>query len=292
MRVLLFLAVNFGIMLVLSIAARLLGFDAYFAGGNMMSLLGFCAVMGFGGSFISLALSKWMAKRSMGVQIIEQPRNETEQWLVETVARQAKQAGIEMPEVGYFMSPEPNAFATGMSKHSSLIAVSSGLMDHMSRDEVEAVLGHEVAHAANGDMVTMGLLQGVLNTFVYFFARIIGSVVDNAMRSSDEEDTGPGMGYFIITMIAEVILGFVASMISAWFSRRREFRADEGGATLAGREKMISALQALQRASEPAHMPGEMAAFGIRGGAGGLMQQLFSTHPPLEDRIAALQNGR
>jgi len=293
-RIVLFLATNLAVLLVLGVVARLLGLDQWFVGGSggdgLGGLLAFAALFGFGGSFISLAMSKWIAKRSMGVQIIERPRNETEHWLLETVRRQAEQAGIGMPEVGLFNSAQPNAFATGMKKNDALVAVSSGLLQHMSRDEVEAVLGHEVAHVANGDMVTMGLIQGVLNTFVIFFARLVGMLVDNMLRSDDEEGGGFGMGYFISSLIAEIAFGILASFVAAWFSRQREFRADAGGAVLAGRGKMVAALQALQRVQNPQGLPDQMAAFGILGGHGSLLQKLASTHPPLEQRIAALQS--
>lgn len=295
-RIVLFLATNLAVLVVLSITAKLLGLDQFFAGGGgngLGGLLLFAALFGFGGSFISLAISKWMAKKSMGVQIIEQPRNADEHWLLETVRNQAQQAGIGMPEVGIFHSPQPNAFATGMKKNDALVAVSTGLLQHMNRDEVEAVLGHEVAHVANGDMVTMGLIQGVLNTFVIFFARIVAMLVDNVMRGDDEEGEGLGFfGYMAVSIVAEIIFGILASFIAAWFSRQREFRADAGGAALAGREKMASALRALQRVQNPDGLPDQMAAFGILGGHGSLLQKLASTHPPLEERIAALESGK
>jgi heat shock protein HtpX len=226
----------------------------------------------------------------MGVQIIEEPANETQRWLVETVRRQAEAAGIGMPEVGWFDSPDPNAFATGWNRNNALVAVSTGLMEHMDRDEVEAVLGHEVSHVANGDMVTLALIQGVVNTFVVFLARIIGMFVDSLLRRG-EESSGPGIGYFVTSIIAELVLGVLASVIVMWFSRRREFRADAGGAQLAGRRKMIDALRALQRAQEPQGLPSEQfAAFGIAGGLG-RFGKLFMTHPPLEERIAALERA-
>jgi heat shock protein HtpX len=244
------------------------------------------AVIGFGGSFISLAMSKMMAKRGMGVQVIESPRSSTEQWLVATVKRQAQQAGIDMPEVGVFDAPEPNAFATGMRRNHALVAVSTGLLQNMDQDEVEAVLGHEVSHVANGDMVTMGLLQGVVNTFVIFLSRIIGHVVDRVVFKTER---GYGPAYFITSIVAQIFLSILASMIVMWFSRRREFRADAGGADLAGRQKMISALQRLGGVKEPHDLQGEFAAFGIAGGIGHGLKQLFLSHPPLEQRIAALQ---
>jgi len=244
-------------------------------------------VIGFGGSFISLAMSKWIAKRSMGVRVIEQPANDTEHWLVETVRRQAAAVNISMPEVGIFNSPQPNAFATGMRRNSSLVAVSGGLLNSMSRGEVEAVLGHEVAHVANGDMITMGLLQGVVNTFVVFLSRIIGHLIDRLVFKTER---GYGPGYFMVVIISQILLSMLASIIVMWFSRRREFRADEGGAQLAGRQKMIAALRALQRVSEPQDLPGEMATFGISGRKLGGIRKLFMSHPPLEERIAALES--
>jgi heat shock protein HtpX len=231
-----------------------------------------------------------MAKHSMGVQIIEEPANETQRWLVETVRRQAETAGIGMPEVGWFDSPDPNAFATGWNRNNALVAVSTGLLEHMDRGEVEAVLAHEVSHVANGDMVTLTLIQGVVNTFVVFIARIIGMFVDSLLRRG-EESSGPGIGYFVTSIIAELVLGVLASVIVMWFSRQREFRADAGGARLAGRQQMIDALRALQRAHDPQSLPSEQfAAFGISGGMG-RFGKLFMTHPPLEERIAALERA-
>ena len=290
-RVGLFLATNFAILMVLGVSMQLLGIDAYLADGglNLTGLLFMSAVIGFAGSFISLAMSKSMAKRSMGVRIIEQPRSAEERWLVETVQRQARQAGIGMPEVGVFDSPQPNAFATGMKRNAALVAVSTGLLRHMRPDEVEAVLGHEISHVANGDMVTMGLLQGVLNTFVIFFSRIIGHLIDRVIFKVER---GYGPGYWIGSIFAQVILGILASIIAAWFSRRREYRADAGGADLAGREKMIAALQRLQMGRETEDLPGQLAAFGIAGGIGQGLAKLLASHPPLEVRIAALQQGR
>ena len=290
-RVGLFLATNFAILMVLGVSMQLLGIDAYLADGglNLSGLLFMSAVIGFAGSFISLAMSKSMAKRSMGVQVIEQPRSAEERWLVETVRRQAQQAGIGMPEVGVFDSPQPNAFATGMNRNAALVAVSTGLLHHMRPDEVEAVLGHEVSHVANGDMVTMGLLQGVLNTFVIFFSRIIGMLIDRVVFKIER---GYGPGYWIGSIFAQVILGILASIIAAWFSRRREYRADAGGAALASREKMIAALQRLQMGRETEDLPGQLAAFGIAGGIGQGLAKLMASHPPLEVRIAALQRGR
>ena len=286
-RILLFLGTNMAIVLVLSITMKLLGVEPYLNanGLNLNSLLIFAAVMGFGGSFISLAISKWSAKRAMGVQVIEKPSNPTEAWLVDTVRKYATQSGIKMPEVGIFDTPEVNAFATGMSRNSSLIAVSSGLLQQMSRQEAEAVIGHEVAHAANGDMVTMALIQGVVNTFVMFLSRVVGHLVDKIVFKTER---GHGPAYFVTMIIAEMVLGILASIIVMWFSRRREFRADRGGAGLAGRQNMIGALQRLE-AMHPQPLPDKLAAFGIAGGVGGGIKRLFMTHPPLAERIAALK---
>jgi heat shock protein HtpX len=291
MRILLFIATNIAVMIVISILFNLLGLSGYVTaqGLDLGSLLMMSAVIGVTGSVISLAMSKTMAKSSMGVQVIDQPQNQTEKWLYDVVSKQAQQAGIGMPEVGIFQAPVANAFATGMNRNSALVAVSTGLLQSMTPDEVEAVVGHEVSHVANGDMVTMALMQGVLNTFVYFFATIIGYVVDRALSGNDER-SGVGMGYYLAQMVAQIALGFLASIIVCWFSRRREFRADAGGASLAGREKMIGALRALQRGHEAEELPGQFAAFGINGGGG--IQKLFMTHPPLEERIAALQHNR
>ena len=291
-RIGLFLAANFGVLAVLSVSSRVLGVDAWLAemgmAGQINGLLIMALIMGFGGSFISLAMSKWMAKKSMGVQIIEHPGNSSEQWLVDTVARQAEKAGIGMPEVGVFQSPQPNAFATGMNKNEALVAVSTGLLQSMTQKEVEAVLGHEVSHVANGDMITMGLLQGVLNTFVILFSRIIGMVIDRAVFKIER---GIGPGYWIGSILAEVVLGILAAIIAKWFSRRREYRADSGGAELAGKENMIAALRRLQSAHEPQDLPGELAAFGISGGVPSGLKKLLMSHPPLEQRIAALENS-
>ncbi len=289
-RVLLFFATNFAILLVLSASFRLLGVDRWLAanGLNMTALLLFAAVIGFGGSFISLAFSKQMAKMSTGARVVEQPRNGVEQWLLETVRQFAKRAGIGMPEVAIYESPDMNAFATGMNRDAALVAVSTGLLQGMSRDEVEGVLAHEISHVANGDMVTLSLIQGVVNTFVIFLARVIGSLVDSFLRR-DSESHGPGIGYFVVSMLAEVVLGVLASIIVMWFSRLREFRADAGGAQLAGRERMVAALQRLQQSQIPGQLPNEMAAFGIRGG--GTLSRLFMSHPPLEERIRVLLQG-
>ncbi|MGZ8185392.1 MAG: protease HtpX [Methylococcaceae bacterium] len=287
MRILLFLATNAAIMVVITVVFNLLGLkgvlDAQGIDLNLNALLVMSGVIGMTGSFISLTMSKWSAKNAMGVHVIEQPQNRTEQWLVDIVARQAQQAGIGMPEVGIFQALEANAFATGMNRNSALVAVSTGLLQNMDADEVEAVVGHEITHVANGDMVTMALMQGVVNTFVYFFATIIGHVVDRVVFKTER---GYGPAYYITQMVAQIALGILASMLVMWFSRRREFRADAGGARLAGREKMIAALRALQRGHDAQDLPGQLAAFGINGGG---MSRLFMSHPPLEERIAALQ---
>jgi heat shock protein HtpX len=285
-RIGLFLLTNLAIMLVLSVVASLLGGDRFLTqnGLNLTSLLIFSAVFGMGGSFISLAMSKWMAKRSTGAVVIEQPKSAAEAWLLATVERQARAAGIGMPEVAVYDAPEINAFATGMSKNSALVAVSTGLLRSMSQDETEAVLGHEIAHVANGDMVTLTLIQGVLNTFVIFLSKVIGYAVDSALKRSDDR-SGPGIGYYVTSMVMQVVLGFAASIVVAWFSRRREFAADAGGAHLAGKRKMIAALAKLKAQHEPSSLPQGMQAMGIAGG----VKSLFMTHPPLEDRIARLQ---
>ena len=286
-RIFLFLATNMAIVLVLSVTMRLLGVEPYLNanGLNLGSLLIFAAVMGFGGSFISLAISKWSAKRAMGVQVIEAPSTSTEFWLVETVRKYSAEAGIKMPEVGIFDTPEVNAFATGMTKNSSLVAVSSGLLRQMSKSEAEAVIGHEIAHIANGDMVTLALIQGVVNTFVMFLSRVIGHVVDRVVFKTEN---GHGPAFFITMIVAELVLGVLASIIVMYFSRQREFRADRGGAGLAGRSNMIAALQRLN-SLHPAPLPEKLAAFGISGGGAGGIKRLFMTHPPLEERIEALR---
>jgi len=290
MRIFLFLATNAAILVVVSIIFNVLGLsstlDAQGIDLNLNALLVMSAIIGMTGSVISLAMSKWSAKNAMGVHVIERPQNQTEQWLIDIVDRQAAQAGIGMPEVGIFQTPEANAFATGMSRNSALVAVSTGLLQNMNADEVEAVVGHEISHVANGDMVTMALMQGVVNTFVYFFATIIGHVVDRVVFKTER---GYGPAYYITQMAAQIVLGILASMLVMWFSRYREFKADAGGANLAGREKMIGALRALQRGHEAEDLPGQLAAFGINGGG---MSKLFMSHPPLEERIAALQNNR
>ncbi len=289
-RIALFLATNLAIVLVLSVTMRLLGVEPYLNanGLNLTSLLIFAAVMGFGGSFISLAISKWSVKKSMGVHVIDAPSNSTEVWLMETIRKYSAEAGIKMPEVGIFDSPEVNAFATGMSKNSSLIAVSTGLLQQMTRKEAEAVLGHEVSHAANGDMVTLALIQGVVNTFVMFLSRVIGHLVDKVVFKTER---GHGPAFFVTMIVAELVLGVLASIIVMWFSRQREFRADRGGASLAGRQNMIAALERLN-AMHPQPLPDKMAAFGIAGGGGSGIKRLFMTHPPLAERIAALKTAQ
>ena len=286
-RVLLFLLTNFAILLVASATLRLLGVEPWLdqRGINFNSLLIFGAVLGFGGAFVSLAISKWMAKRMMGVKVIGEPRNEPEAWLIETVRRQAEAAGIGMPEVGTFDAPTPNAFATGARRDKALVAVSTGLLQRMSRPEVEAVLGHEVSHVANGDMVTLTLIQGVVNTFVFVASRLIGNIVDKVVFRNER---GHGPAFWITTMVAELVLAFLATMIVMWFSRQREFRADGGGARLAGRQNMIRALETLGRGHAEA-LPDRMAAFGISGGMGQGLKKLFMSHPPIEERIAALR---
>lgn len=286
-RIVLFLATNLAIVLVLSFTMRILGVEPYLTanGLNLGSLLIFAAVMGFGGSFISLAISKWMAKKSMGVRVIETPSNSTEFWLMETIRKYSADAGIGMPEVGIYDAPDVNAFATGMTRNSSLVAVSSGLLRQMTREEAEAVLGHEIAHVANGDMVTLALIQGVVNTFVMFLSRVIGHTVDRVVFKNEE---GHGPAFFVTMIVAELVLGILASIIVMWFSRRREFRADRGGASLAGRGAMIAALERLG-SLHPQPLPDKMAAFGIAGGTPQGWKRLFMTHPPLEARIAALR---
>lgn len=287
-RIVLFLVTNFAVVLLLSMTARILGVDRWLTsnGLNLGGLLVFASLFGFGGAFISLAMSKWMAKRSTGAVVIDNPRDPTERWLVETVRRQAEKAGIGMPEVAIYDAPEINAFATGMNRNAALVAVSTGLLRGMTRDEAEAVLGHEISHVANGDMITLSLIQGVVNTFVIFLSRVVGYVVDRVILKNER---GGGVGFFVASMIAEVVLGLLASVIVMWFSRLREFRADAGGASLAGREKMIAALERLKAAHEPSSLPQGMQAFGIASGGGGGLRALLLTHPPLEQRIAALR---
>lgn len=293
-RILLFVATNFAVLLVISLVFKLLGFQGLLqANGvdlNLGAVLVWAGLIGFSGSIISLLMSKGMAKRSMGVQVITHPSTPFEQWLYSVVKRQSQAAGIGMPEVGIFDSPDPNAFATGWNRNAALVAVSTGLLQQMNRDEVEAVVGHEISHVANGDMVTLTLIQGVVNTFVVFLSTIIGHIVDRVIFKNEE---GHGIAYFVSSMIAQVLLSVLATMIVMAFSRYREFRADAGGADLTSRRQMASALRALQRVHEPQDLPaGEFAAFGISGGMGDGLKKLFMSHPPLEERIAALEAGR
>ena len=289
-RIALFLITNLAILVVLSIVLSLLGVDSLLAENgvdlDLQALLIFSAVIGMTGSFISLAMSKWSAKRMTGAQVITQPQNKTQQWLLTTVERQASQAGIKMPEVAIYPSPDVNAFATGMSRNNALVAVSSGLIESMKMDEAEAVLAHEVSHVANGDMVTLALIQGVVNTFVIFASRVVGHIVDRVILKNDR---GHGIGFFVSSMIAQIVFGILASAIVMYFSRVREFKADAGAAKLAGSEKMVAALQRLQRIHQPSRLPEQMAAFGINGGLGDGIKKLFMSHPPLEERIAALR---
>jgi len=293
MRVGLLVLTNLAVMVVLFISMNIIGalFGIDMSAGSMGGIITMALILGFGGSFVSLFMSKWMAKRSMGVQIIEHPNTQQERWLFETVRRQAEKAGIGMPEVGIFHSPDPNAFATGAKRNDALVAVSTGLLDHMTPDEVEAVLGHEIGHVANGDMVTQTLLQGVLNTFVIIFARLIGLAIDSFLRRGESEG-GVGIGYYVGSIVADILLGILATAIVMWFSRWREYRADIAGADLAGREKMIAALRRLKQGHSGEDLQGELAAFGIAGGLGSGLKKFFTTHPPLEDRIAALQEKR
>ncbi|NRA25100.1 MAG: protease HtpX [Oleispira sp.] len=290
MRIVLFLVTNLAVIAVASITLSLLGVGRYLEAGNnlnLTNLLAFCLIFGMAGSFVSLLISKWMAKRSMGVQVIDQPQNASEQWLYSTVQELADKAGIGMPEVGIFNSAAPNAFATGWNKNNALVAVSTGLLQRMNKDEVKAVLGHEIGHVANGDMVTLALIQGVVNAFVMFFARIIGNFVDKAVFKNED---GPGIAFYITTFISEMILGILASTIVAWFSRRREFRADEAGAALTSNAAMASALMRLKESyDQPSELSGELVAFGI--GGEGKLSALFASHPPLDERIAALKNA-
>jgi heat shock protein HtpX len=288
-RIVLLVLTNLLVVVVLGIVASVLGVNQFLTGSglDLGLLLGYALVIGFGGAFISLLISKPLAKWSSGVRLIEQPQNADEAWIVQTVQTLAQRAGIGMPEVGIF-DGEPNAFATGAFRDSALVAVSTGLLQGMTRDEVEAVLGHEVAHIANGDMVTMTLIQGVMNTFVVFLSRVIGYAVDSFLRKNDEQRSGPGIGYYVTTIALDIVLGFAAAMVVAWFSRQREFRADAGAAQLMGnRQPMINALARLGGMT-PGELPKSVAAFGIAGGIG----QLFSTHPPIEERIAALRDAR
>jgi len=289
MRIFLFLATNLAVIAVASVTLSLLGVGSYLERSgnnlNMQNLMVFCLVFGMAGSIVSLLISKWMAKKSMGVQIINQPQNAGEQWIVSTVKELADKAGIGMPEVGIFHSDAPNAFATGWNKNNALVAVSTGLLQRMDKEQVKAVLGHEIGHVANGDMVTLALIQGVVNAFVMFFARIIGNFVDRAVFKNED---GPGIAFYITTFIAEIVLGILASTIVAWFSRRREYRADQAGAELVSPAAMASALAALKQTyDQPSDLQGELVAFGIRGE--GKLSALFASHPPLDDRINALK---
>ncbi|MFW6094186.1 MAG: protease HtpX [Pseudomonadota bacterium] len=293
MRILLFLGTNLAIIVVASITFRLLGFESILQDNgvnlDLTALLVFCALIGFGGSLVSLLISKKIAKWSTRAQVIEQPGNDAERWLLSTVARLAAKAGIATPEVAVFPSNEPNAFATGANRNKALVAVSVGLMESMRPDEVEAVLGHEIGHVANGDMITLALIQGVVNTFVLFLARLVGFFVDRVVLKTEQ---GLGIGYWVTTIIAEIVLGILASAIVMWFSRYREFRADAAGAELAGRENMIAALERLKRAQEmPSTMPESLQAFGIRQGMRQGLRAMFSSHPPLDARIAALRGA-
>ncbi len=289
LRIGLFIATNIAIMAILSITFSLLGLEGVLAQNgvdlNLTALLIYSSIIGFSGSFISLLMSKWLAKRSMGVNVITTPNTPTEKWLIDLVKKQSAMANIGMPEVGIFDSPSPNAFATGFSKNSSLVAVSTGLLQHMTQQEVEAVMAHEISHVANGDMVTLTLVQGVVNTFVVFFSRVIGHAVD---RIVFKVERGHGPAYYIVSIVAQLVLGILASAIVMWFSRYREFRADEGGANIAGKQNMIAALERLKGDSQP-DMPEEMAAFAINAGK---VSKLFSSHPPLDERIAALRNAK
>lgn len=288
-RVVLFIVTNLAVILILSVVLRLLGVDRILdeqgIALEMTNLLVFAAVFGFGGAFVSLALSKWTALRMTGARVITQPADEAEAWLVNTVKRQAAAAGIGMPDVAVYDAPDPNAFATGMRRNSALVAVSTGLLRSMSRGEVEAVLGHEVSHVANGDMVTLALIQGVVNTFVMFFSRVVGHFVDRVVFKTER---GHGPAFFVTTIVAQLVFGILASIVVMWFSRQREFRADAGSADLEGSEKMIAALKRLQKTVQQPHLPDQMAAFGISGSPGSGIRRLFMTHPPLEERIAAL----
>ncbi len=291
-RIALFLATNLAVILVISIVFQLFGFEGILKEQgtelDLTALLIFSAIVGMSGSVISLLMSKWVAKRSTGAHVIDNPQNDVERWLVNTVQHQAQMAGIGMPEVAIYPSPDMNAFATGANRNKALVAVSTGILEQMSRDELEAVLGHEVSHIANGDMITLSLIQGVVNTFVIFFSRIIGFLVD---RLVFKVQRGHGPAFWITSIIAQLVLGILASIIVMWFSRQREFRADAGGAQLAGKQKMIGALSRLQKGNIPSQLPDSMAAFGISGGIGSGIKRLFMTHPPLEERIQALQNS-
>lgn len=292
-RIFLFLLTNIAVLVVLSVSMRLLGIEGILdqqgVDLNMTSLLIYAAIIGMSGSFISLAISKWSAKNMTGARVIERPANATEAWLVDTVKRQAQKAGIGMPEVAIYDSPDVNAFATGMRRNNALVAVSTGLLRSMSQDEAEAVLAHEVSHVANGDMITLALIQGVVNTFVIVLSRVVGHLVDRLVFKTER---GHGPAFWVTSIVAELVLGVLASAIVMWFSRRREFRADAGGASLAGREKMIAALERLKMGANQAHLPDQMAAFGISGGIGHGLKRLFMSHPPLDERIAMLRSQR
>jgi heat shock protein HtpX len=292
LRIILFLGTNLAIMLVLSIVVSIFGLDRWaysHSGINLQGMLVMCAVFGMGGAFISLALSKTIARHSVGAQVITEPRGADEQWLMDTVRHHAQNAGIGMPEVALYEAPEMNAFATGMSRNHALVAVSTGLLRSMNREQISAVLGHEITHVANGDMVTMALIQGVLNTFVMFLARVIGGIVDSALQGDRDSNRGGGFGYFIIVMLLQTVLGFLATIIVMWFSRWREFRADAGGANLGSRPGMIAALQTLAGNRGETSLPKAVQAFGISGEGG--VARLFMSHPPIEERIAALRNA-
>jgi len=289
-RISLFMITNLAIVFVLSIVLNLLGIGPMLdqQGLNMGSLIAFAAVFGFGGSLISLVISKWTAKRMTGARVITDPSSELERWLVETVRRQALKSNIGMPEVAIYDAPDPNAFATGMNRNNALVAVSTGLLQVMDRSEVEGVLAHEVSHVANGDMITLALIQGVVNTFVIVASRVVGYLVDRIIFKTER---GHGPGFFITSMIAQLVFGVLASIIVCWFSRQREFRADAGAAAISGKEKMVAALQKLRMSTAQPHLPDQMAAFGISGPVGGGLKKLFMTHPPLEERIEALRRG-
>jgi heat shock protein HtpX len=291
-RILLFVITNAAVLLLLSVTMQLLGIESILdeqgVGLDLTDLLVFSAVLGFAGSFFSLAISKWSAKHLTGAKVITEPRSEAESWLVSTVRGQAEQAGIRMPEVAVYDAPEMNAFATGPRRNDALVAVSTGLLRQMRREEVEAVLAHEVSHVANGDMVTMTLLQGVMNTFVIFLSRVVGFVVDRVVFRTER---GFGPGYYIASILAQILLGILASMVVMWFSRQREFRADAGGASLAGREQMVAALERLKGGGQPAELPAQFAGFGISGGIGQGLARLMMSHPPLDERIRALREG-
>jgi heat shock protein HtpX len=293
-RIALFVATNLAVIVLLTSVCHVLGIDQWAAqrGMGIGGLIVFASVFGMGGAFVSLAISKWMAKMSTGAKVITEPRNESERWLLETVRRHAEKAGIGMPEVGVYDAPEMNAFATGMSRNNALVAVSTGLLQQMDREQVSAVLGHEIGHVANGDMVTLTLIQGVLNTLVIVLARVVGRVVDSWLSGGRDRDGEGGMGYFVVVMVLQIVFGLFASIIVMWFSRWREFRADAAGANLAGRASMISALQRLSANHGDTTLPQTIQAFGISGHLATGLKRLFMSHPPIEERIAALQNAR